>query len=244
MELRNNESSLKRRFSLEDNFMNHKNGNDLFYGLMLHQATYDPNSNQMYLTHAKYRELRPVLKSCLAEGSTAKTFQNTLLKLMEAGLIKEGVINIGSHKNVPCYIFPADANERYQLVNCDILWYILMTRQSCAVRIYLYLYNKYLWKKRTNDDTPYEFTIKELKCALGWSATTKTCDELISVNLRSLAREGIIKYKETYVCNLYDVTVNVKQLLFVATSEAQLVPYEGEIEYISGHNGLETISDN
>ena len=35
MELRNNESSLKRRFSLEDNFMNHKNGNDLFYGLIL-----------------------------------------------------------------------------------------------------------------------------------------------------------------------------------------------------------------
>lgn len=66
--------------------------------------------------------------------------------------------------------------------------YLVNTRNSQAIRIYLYLLNKYQWKKE------YIFTIQEIKEALGYATSTKTCEELIRDCLASFKAEGLIKF--------------------------------------------------
>ena len=82
----------------------------------------------------------------------------------------------------------------YQIVNNDMLKYVIHTRNQCAVRIYVYLLNKYLWKK------DYHFTLKELQVAIGYSPNTMTTSilEMLRDILESFKREGIIQYDEVY----------------------------------------------
>ena len=78
---------------------------------------------------------------------------------MEKGLVAVDTVSCGTDdnkKDVASYIFPYDKDMNYQIVNNDMLKYVIHTRNQCAVRIYVYLLNKYLWKK------DYHFTLKEL----------------------------------------------------------------------------------
>lgn len=210
-----------RLISLEDNFMNHNNGNDILYAFMLNKATYDPKTQQLYLSKNQYIKHRSVLNMLL--GHTGKNYLSTTLdKLIKKGLIAETNLDIGSHKNAPCYIFPNNEKNRYQLVNNEILLYVVYTRNLCAIRIYTYLYNKFLWKQSIHEE--YEFTIKELKEALGWSSATKTCDELIKMNLESFQREGIIQYADIYTLVNGTQPSPRKVLKFVAATKNQLRP--------------------
>ena len=209
-------TDLTRRISLEDDFMCHERGNDLAYGFMLYLATYDKKTNTLYLTKNRLEKDMPIMRTILGDV-TKKSALNIITKLLENNLIKESKINIGSMKNVSCYTFPYDSSSRYQLISNDVLYYILFTRNKCAVRIYTYLYNKYLWKQQINEE--YEFTIKEIKLALGWSNTTKTAEDLINMNLRSLKNEGIIDYVEYYK-TINGTPSPVKRLTFVAAKQS------------------------
>lgn len=212
-------NELTRRISLEDDFMHHERGNDLAYGFMLYLATYDEKTNTLYLTKNRLEKDIPIMRAILGD-ITKKGVLNAIAKLLENNLIKESKINIGSMKNVPCYTFPYTSSSRYQLISNDVLYYVLFTRNKCAVRIYTYLYNKYLWKQQTGEE--YEFTIKEIKLALGWSNTTKTAEDLINMNLRSLKNEGIIDYVE-YFRTINSTPSPVKRLTFVAAKQSQIM---------------------
>ena len=89
-----------------------------------------------------------------------------------------------------CFWFPIDENARFKIVDRDIINYLVNTRNSQAIRIYLYLLNKFQWKK------DYIFTIQEIKEALGYAASTKSCDTLIKNVLASFKAEGIIRYEK------------------------------------------------
>ena len=211
-------SELTRRISLEEDFMSHGRGNDLAYGFMAYLATYDNKTNTLYLTKNKLEKEMPVMRTILGD-MTKKGFLKVLAKLIESKLIMESKIDIGAMKNVPCYTFPYDSSSRYQIINNDVLYYVLFTRNKCAVRIYTYLYNKYLWKQQTEEE--YEFTIREIKLALGWSDTTKTAEDLIKMNLQSLKNEGIIDYVEYYK-TIGSTPSPVKRLTFVAAKQSQI----------------------
>lgn len=181
-----------RRISLGDEFMNHAT-NDLLFAYMLASATYHPVEKQLYLTKAKYQaEKMPhiIAKLC---GKSKKTIDRHLAALIEKGLVAEDIVICGDTKT-QCFTFPFDKDMNYQIVNNDMLKYVIHTRNQCAVRIYVYLLNKYLWKP------DYHFTSKELQVAIGYSPNTKQSSilEMIRDILESFKREGIIEYDEEY----------------------------------------------
>ena len=108
-------------------------------------------------------------------------------KLIDKGLIKEEMID-----EYPSYTFPYDYDGGYQLIDYEMLWYLVSTRSKSTLQIYVYLLNKYLWKAETKEN--YIFTNKELQVALGYSENTKLANSIMSNILESLSREGIIKF--------------------------------------------------
>lgn len=181
-----------RRISLEEDFMNHAT-NDLLFAYMLASATYHPIEKRLYLTKFKYvseQMSQTIAKLC---GKSKKTIDRHLTALMEKGLVAVDTVSCGT-KDVVSYIFPYDKDMNYQIVNNDMLKYVIHTRNQCAVRIYVYLLNKYLWKQ------DYHFTLKELQVAIGYSPNTMTTSilEMLRDILESFKREGIIQYDEVY----------------------------------------------
>lgn len=181
-----------RRLSLEDDFMNHKT-NDLLFAYMLSCATYHPVEKRIYLTKAKYNsEKMPQIIAKLCAKSK-KTIDRHLAALIEKGLVAEDAVVCGNEE-VASYVFPYDENTNYQIVNNEMLKYVIHTRNQSAVRIYVYLLNKYLWKEN------YHFTSRELQVAIGYSANTESSAvyEMIRDILESFKREGIIAFDEVY----------------------------------------------
>lgn len=54
---------------------------------------------------------------------------------------------------VDAYVFPKppETSLRYQLIDNEMLWYVVSTRNKQAVKIYTYLVNKFLWKRQTQE---------------------------------------------------------------------------------------------
>lgn len=212
-------STITRRISLDEDFMSHKSGSDILYGFMLNRATYNKDDDVLYLTKSKFTRIRSSLK-ILFGGEGRSFITDNLNKLKQAGFLEDGFVKTAQNPKTPSYIFPNQAYKRYKLISNDLLLYLVCTRNNLAVRIYTYLLDKYEWKKREHEY--YDFTIKELKHACGYAATTKTCDELIKLNLLSLKREGIIDYEEEYVLNENSTLFPSKTLTFVAASCEQM----------------------
>lgn len=198
-----------RVFSLENDFMNW-NSNDLLYAFMRCLSTAKPemDSNGKMIKTAngkvKYREYLPIknfkknkkLIAGICDCST-RTIDRHLDKMFECGILDEGIERVeinGTQYDYECFWFPYDYDGAYKIVEKDVIQYLVNTRNSQAIRIYLYLLNKYQWKRDNRDY--YIFTIQEIKEALGYAATTKTCDRLIKDVLASFKAEGIIKYEK------------------------------------------------
>ena len=198
-------SETARRFSLEEAFMNYQT-DDLLYGFMRCLSTAKPTTDknskkkyEEYLTKKEFITNKKVIAGIL-ECST-KTIERHLAKLISVGLVEEDTIAIDKVEssgkittyNYEVYKFPYDYDSNYEIIPQKMLRYLVDTRSAHAIRIYIYLLNKYKWKLQ--EDSYYKFTIRELKVALGYSETTKSIDETIRNILHSFAREGMIKYK-------------------------------------------------
>ena len=189
------EKVIQRRFSLEDDFMNFKT-NDLLYGFMRGLSTARPvvendqRTWQEYLPIKTFRQNKKLIAGIC--GVTLKTIDNQLNKLFEAGLLDQGIETVvsanGKPYNYDVYWFPYNENGKYKLIDQELVKYLVNTRNSQGIRIYLYLLNKFQWKK------DYIFTIQEIKEALGYASTTKSCDELIRDCLASFKAESLIKF--------------------------------------------------
>lgn len=183
----------KRRISLEDDFMNY-NTNDLLYAFMRTLSTAHPINPEA----TKYEEYLPIKsltskKKVIAEllGVSTRTINNHIEKLKQNGLIKEDC-RAGS----ACYLFPYSPKGKYKLIEKDMLEYLIDTRSAHAIRTYIYLLDKFEWKKQEQDY--YYFTVKELRMAFGYSENYKNLDITFTHILESLKREGIISYEEIY----------------------------------------------
>lgn len=211
------EKNLKRRFSLEDDFMNY-NTNDLLFGYLRVLSTIKPENGHYkeYLLKSTIQKNRKQIKLIIGSNES-KTFNNQFKKLEEKGLIAPGVIKINGEQ-YDCYYFPYDKNMRYKILEKSMVEYLVNTASRHVIRVYLYLLNKYNFKP-----DGYIFTIKEIASALGYSDTTKSCNELIRDCLYCLSKQGIINIEEVWqeVINPRDGGMNKTQRLqlnFVASS--------------------------
>lgn len=211
----------KRRLSLEDNFMNY-GIDDLLFGSMQYLSTFHPGVGKLYLTKKNYAKNRKNFYN-LEDGGNAKTLKRHLDKLIEEGFVAEEDININGEK-CPSYVFPYNHNEKYQLVEAEMLWYIISTRNRQAVKIYIQLLNWYLWKEKTEEY--FVFTNKDIMKILGYSTDNKVASNMVSNILESFAREGVIKYENYYEEHINDSGKSIptpkKKLLFVAKSKNEL----------------------
>lgn len=211
----------KRRLSLEDKFMNY-GIDDLLFGSMYYLTTFHPGVGKLYLTKKNYAKNRKNFYN-LEDGGNAKTLKRHLDKLIEKGLIAEEDIKVNG-ETYPSYIFPYKYDEKYQLVEAEMLWYVVSTRNRQAVKIYIQLLNWYLWKQETNEQ--FVFTNKDIMKVLGYSPDNKLASSTVSNVLESFAREGVIKYENYYEEHINDdgksVPTPKKKLLFVAKSKNEL----------------------
>lgn len=181
----------QRRFSLDEDFMKYDT-DDLLYSFMRGISTAHPIGNgqyEEYLAIKTFQKEKKIIQNIC--GTSAKTITNRLNKLIESGLVEVGEIE-DKEKIIPCYFFPYDELGTYKLIEKEMVNYLVASRNAQAIRIYLYLLNCISYK---ND---YVFTIREIKKALGYSESTKSCDKIIGYVLESFQKEGVIKIKKEW----------------------------------------------
>ena len=217
----------QRRFSLEEDFMNYKT-DDLLYTFMRTLSTARPEEGKVN------KEGKPIFKEYLPKkdflkhkgeiagicGCSTKTIDRHIEKLFENDLLEEGVeiVKDGDKEyQYKCYWFPYDENGKYKILDKDFIRYLIDTRNAQCIRVYLYLLNKYQYKKN------YTFTYKEILIALGYSPDTSTTS--ISNIIDSFCREGILEVEDKYdyIEKHGEIhKIPVKELQFVATKLSQL----------------------
>ena len=205
-----------RNISLEDNFMNYS-VDDLLYAFMNYHATYDPATQEYYLTERNWVKYRPLLKSII----TTRNARNHLNSLIAKGIV------IHDEERMR-YIFPHNGFKKYQQVNNSMLYYLIITSNMNVIKIYIHLLNKWLWKNKTNE--PYYFTLKELREAIGYSGSNNPgVDDALHTILFSISKQGIIDAAPTYLTiNPNTPPSPVFQLDFVAQTpkEFKNIPTE------------------
>ena len=196
---------------------------DILFGAMYHLATFHPTEKVFYLTKKRFTQNKDIIKK--ACDVTTQTLNNHLKKLLEADLIQEEDI-ISNDEVYPSYTFSYEYKEKYQLVDNEMLWYIVTTRSQQAIKLYIYLLDKYKWKDRNGES--YIFTNSELISALGYStnSSNKRASEIVNNILESFSREGVIKfenfYEEILLNNGKTVPSPRKRLIFVAQTKNEL----------------------
>lgn len=200
-------TSHTRRLSLEKDFMNYDT-DDLMFGLMLSTATYNPNLKQLYLSKSSYVSDRKLFYS-VCDTNNMKTLKRRLDKIKEKGLVIE------DDKN---YYFPYNVNDRYRIIDKQMLRYLVDTRSKQCIRVYILLLDWYMWKNSTKEH--YIFTRGEVAERLGFSKNNSNARLTISNILSSLQKEGIISYREFYQNKIMDngieVTIPLIELCYVA----------------------------
>lgn len=199
-----------RRFSIEDDFMNFKT-NDLLFGFMRGLSTTRPvyvNEKQQvwveYLPKKVFTKNKKLIASIC--DCTPKTIGRHLDALIAAGLVEEKTEVVGNTE-MEIYEFPYNEDENYEIVEQPIVKYLVDTRNSQGIRVYLYLLNKFKWKK------DYIFTIKEIKLALGYAESTTSADSMIRNILASFNKEGMITYEKCYdMTDIGDKEVPVERM--------------------------------
>lgn len=184
-----------RAFSLEDEFMKYDT-DDLLYGFMRALSTVRPPKDE----DDAYLEYLPIkvfdrYKSKIASivGVTTRTIKNHLERLESKGLIGKCDEEING-KMVKCFWVPK-VEGRYEIIEQDMVRYLLDTTSVNGIKIYIYLLNKYKWKRQTNEK--YIFTKRELLDALGYSKSSESSELYDTINniLMMLVNSELVEYR-------------------------------------------------
>lgn len=178
---------------------------DLLLGYLQYLATFDVAKKRLYLWKKIYLKNRKTIGKCLS--MTTQKINRHIEKLKESGLLSEDSEN---------FYFPYNETGKYKLVNYEMLSYLVNTRNSNAIKIYIYLLNKFQWKEN------YVFTLKELLVAIGYSENSNNslASQMVKQNLNCFCNDDIMKISiiqdETIGKNGNIVPVYRYQLDFVA----------------------------
>ena len=202
-----------RRMPTEGTFIEY-DSNDILYSLMYSLATYNPEANQIYITKKAVTANKKLIYEACGFTNSAM-MKRHLEKLIDKELITQDEFN---------YYFPQNKNEKYRIIEKEMLFYLATTRPLNAIRIYMILLDCYLWKQK--EDCNFIFTNTYLLEKLGYSTTNKNASAMVSNILESFSREGIIKFEEKYDLVISPTGKEVpspkKYLMFVATTKKEI----------------------
>ena len=126
---------LKRRMSVESDFMNYK-VNDIVYSVMRVASTIkklDGGEWIEYLPVATFnKEYKKLISNFLGKGT--RTVENAVNKLIKEGLVVRDIGSEGENKkSKENFYFPYDYNGAFKWVTKDMLKYLIYTRNVHCV---------------------------------------------------------------------------------------------------------------
>ena len=108
------------------------------------------------------------------------------------------------------WYLPYNEAEFFQYVPNLTIDYLLKVKSTYATKIYIYLLDKYEWKKKEGG-AQYRFTKKELNEAIGLNTAQIKNNETVDYCLNSLHNEGLLGYREILVPS----TLKIKPLSII-----------------------------
>jgi hypothetical protein len=225
MVVKQQEKDYKRRFdTVEAGGWMMWNIDDLMYGYLKLIATYNPNTKELYFTKKTWNKTstkQAIKKICGIERKRDRDAHFD--KLINAGLLE---LRDKDTENAR-YVFQ-DSEKNFKLVPLDLLEYLLNTASVGVIQVYIYLLDKYEWKKKTGGE--YYFTKREIALALGYSESSAgggTISARISDIIGCLVRQRIIQFEQVAAVTFYNKTPTIRQkLTFVAKSIDELIPVD------------------
>lgn len=203
-----------RRIPVEGAFI-HYDSNDILYAMMYALATYNPKENKLYLTKKDFTANKKSIYN-ICGFTDARMLKRHLTKLIDKSLVSEDKEN---------YFFPQNTEEKYRIIEKDMLQYLAHTRSNQAIRVYISLLDWFLWKKKEN--TEFIFTNRDILEKLGYSQDNKVASSAISDILESFGREGVIKVERFYETHILasgkEVPVPRMRLVFVARDKKEIL---------------------
>lgn len=209
----------ERQFSLDEDFMNYKT-DDLLYGFLRSLSTVKPiyenntTTYREYLPKKEFSKNKKIIAGIC--GCSTRTIDRHINDLFERGLLDEGV---EGEKDIPCFWFPLNTTH-FKKIDKEMLKYLIYTRNAQAIKVYLYMRNKYEWK------SGYTFTIKEIQEALGYSRETPSAREMVGMIIDSFCREGVMKLEKVIDYDYKDdgtpIAIPRMRIKFIATKISEL----------------------
>lgn len=200
----------KRRIPLDKKFMT-KKINDILYGYLQVKSTLNTETNIRYIKKddVNFTEIEEDLKYTFKR----RTLVNHLSNLIKYGFIGESEMVDTYGEPMKVYTFPYNTDSIYKLIPVETLRYLVDTANPSVVSIYVYLLNKWEWKRNK-----YTFTEAELiKNCLGVTSMGHSRDyERVNNVLTCLVNNELIEYKD-YYSKKDGVIIMRKKLLEVST---------------------------
>ena len=204
----NKELNKKRRIPLQKKFMC-KKINDILYGYLQSVATFNPNTNTLYVKKddVNFAELEEVFDGKFKR----RTLVNHMSNLISYGFVKEDTMMDTYGNEIKVYVLPYNKESLYKLIPLDTLKFLVDTVTTSVVVTYVYLLNKWEWKRGN-----YIFTSEELiKNCLGIKSAHTRDYERINNVLTCLVNNGLIDYEDIYI-KKNGVAIPKKKLVMVS----------------------------
>lgn len=181
-----------RRFPLEEGFMKDKSINGMLYAKLQNISYLNEETQKRYVYHSdiSYSEWE---KEEFKEVCSRQKLSRDFKKLERLGFVVEGLE--GGQK---VWYLPYNEAEFFQYVPNLTIDYLLKVKSTYATKIYIYLLDKYEWKKKEGG-AQYRFTKKELNEAIGLTNQQKNNENVVDYCLNSLHNEGLLGYREILV---------------------------------------------
>lgn len=186
----------KRRIPTDKEWFNYKNNKfaGWLYCFMCSSATYQ---DKLYYNKNNFRADFPTIKKGLGINDN-RTINKYITILKNQGYIVEDTNN---------YYFPFVKNQgSYILIDKKLLYNLCTTKSALTTQIFVYLLNRMKMKRELFNENIYNFTLKELRIILGYSADSQNSrvENAIRECLQTLKAENYIDYNNIYV----DILVN------------------------------------
>lgn len=181
----------KRRIPTDKQWFDYRHNKfaSWLYCFMISSATYN---DKLYYPKRNFSRDLPLIKKFLGV-SDKRTITKYINQLKSLEYLAEDNEN---------YYFPFQYNTgTYILINRDLLYNLCITKSTITTQIFVYLMDRLKMKQKLYAETSYNFTIKELRVALGYSEKTQnaTIEKAINECLMTLKAEQYIDYTNTYV---------------------------------------------